>query len=543
MRTRDLTPMMDLLEGLACVGGVRPGAEEREWLLTTGATSDDEESGWLLTDHDWVCSVLPAKNHLDLLRETAIRDPLYRFHLDVLVSQVLQAVARSERWARFEELMSGPFLYFAPRFVQLLELASLVTGVDRRELTESSWAALAVQVERADAEVFTAWDGLLWGRVKGGAAAIFPNLTDLYAPLARRAVNVNSSKTNLAATELRLLEDLVSNSRVGEGVFFTEDDRVSVKSLQDIGLPVRVWPPGGGAERRMLAGLVAPVRFATGSGESGRRVDGAILPCVARETFEHVAGAQAGRSRTNPSEGIWSVWDSIRNQASGLFLGSLGFVPRKGDWPRLGSDVPVAPSGAEVPLLESIKIADKKSPEADESVRVLAKHVVFGLIIQVLVIEALDRELNKESLTLTPPQDHKVDDVVNSTRVLYHPPSDPSSGEKNDLPAYNLGDFGEVMREVAGDLNIVGVPEPFKGGGCEPWPTALNLLWHAGVVTPRHYGWGLSEEVLDRLHGGGLMKGVLRRGQDMRNAIHNSLRRMWEEKHRLSQVSRGGVNA
>lgn len=535
---------MASLEELACCGGLRFGVEGENWLLLTGASSEDRESGWLLADPDWVRSVLPASNELELLRRTAIRDPLYRFHLDVLVSQVLQAVARFERWARLEELLAGPFLSFAPRFLQLLKMASTFNSVDSRELTDSSWAMLARQVEGMDADTFLAWDDLLWGQAHGGASAIFPILTDLYAPLVERAINVNSIIEALDARAEQLLAHLIAYGRTSEGVFLSGDDQHMVEILCQKGLPIRIWNRQEGAERRSLAGIVAPIRLISVITPPEQRLDGTVLSCVDRDTLGSSALVHADKDRPKClREGIWSAWETGRGPVATESLASLGFVSRIVGWPRTKEEVPEAPPGASVPPLESIKITERRSQEADQALALLGRHVLFGFMLQVFLIEALDRELNKETLILAPPQDHKVDDIVNATVVLYRPSVEMAGEEKSALPEYNLGDFGEVMERVAADIGILGVPEPFTIRRHEPWPAALQLMWSAGLVTPKHYGWAIDEEILDRLHGGGLMTGVLRRGQDLRKEVHASLYKLWEEKHRAVQDRREAVSA
>jgi hypothetical protein len=71
------------------------------------------------------------------------------------------------------------------------------------------------------------------------------------------------------------------------------------------------------------------------------------------------------------------------------------------------------------------------------------------------------------------------------------------------------------------------------------WSNALSLLRAAGVVVGRHYGWAIDEAVLDRLHGGGLMTGVLRRGRDMRDRIREELRLLWDEANRRARRLEG----
>jgi hypothetical protein len=173
-----------------------------------------------------------------------------------------------------------------------------------------------------------------------------------------------------------------------------------------------------------------------------------------------------------------------------------------------------------------------KSPEVEQSLLLLSQHILFGFLIQLLLVDALDRELGQETLTLMPPMDQKVENIEFATHVFYRPAPDAGAGDDVALPAYDLGGLDDVLRMVAEKFGIRGAPLMFGSENNSAWSNALALLRTAGVIVGKHYGWAIDEAVLDRLHGGGLMTGVLRRGRDMRDRIREELRLLWDEADR-----------
>src|SRR5881397_419788 len=121
MRPEDIEQVLPTLETLATHGGARPVSDHVAWLRSVGAAVASPGTDWAVPSSTWLEAATPARDRLDVLRRTVIRDPGYRAHLDLALSSVLFAIGITERWRRFEELVRGPFLIFAPRFVQLLE--------------------------------------------------------------------------------------------------------------------------------------------------------------------------------------------------------------------------------------------------------------------------------------------------------------------------------------------------------------------------------------------------------------------------------------
>src|SRR5271166_6401260 len=139
MRPESITSVERSLEDLSRLGGIVSSFPYSHWLRTVGAVQGRLDSDWLYTDSNWLVVVTPALGPLDLLRRTAVLDTQYGFHLDVLLAQVLQTIGSTARWSRFEDLMFGQLLPFAPRFVQLLGQAAAATHKNPRDLASDDW--------------------------------------------------------------------------------------------------------------------------------------------------------------------------------------------------------------------------------------------------------------------------------------------------------------------------------------------------------------------------------------------------------------------
>jgi hypothetical protein len=165
---------------------------------------------------------------------------------------------------------------------------------------------------------------------------------------------------------------------------------------------------------------------------------------------------------------------------------------------------------------------------------------VFGFWLQLFLIDALDRELGAETVVIAPPPGRR-EGAEPEARAFYTPVPD-SPRQRKDLPSYDLGSVEEVLPHLAEAVGVATVPLPRTEGRRGVWTTALGMLARAGLVVLDRGRWGLAPEVLDRLHGGGLMAGVLRRGQEMRRRIHESMRSLWENARALSSAEEEGSN-
>ena len=89
-------------------------------------------------------------------------------------------------------------------------------------------------------------------------------------------------------------------------------------------------------------------------------------------------------------------------------------------------------------------------------------------------------------------------------------------------------------------LGRVGIAQAAATFACDGdlqfrWSAAVRLV-SVGLVTlsPLKDRWTLHSDVLDRLHGGGLMSGVLRRGKVVRDRIRGHLLNSWSAANDLN---------
>ena len=314
--------------------------------------------------------------------------------MDLLVASVLQAVARAQRWVRLEELLQGPFAFFAHRFVQLLEWGSDRFGCRAHELTELSWSALDSAISGPAGTIFENWDRYLWGDVAGGAVALFPILEKTFAPLAGKSVTVHAAAESLEERDEQLLALLIEKARLSEGVAVRDEWIGPVDKLRQLGLPLRIWANSAPLQP-MLAGLVGSVRFLVPPYDPLQADGFPVL--TARKASGN--GQVVRLDRDGPEiaqEGLWTIADE-----GGRGLAFLSIDLATGRWPT-ESDVLPAPEELSVPGLESLRAVTRprsQSAEADQALQRLGRHLLYGPLLQMLLIEALDRELGYETLT------------------------------------------------------------------------------------------------------------------------------------------------
>jgi len=187
--------------------------------------------------------------------------------------------------------------------------------------------------------------------------------------------------------------------------------------------------------------------------------------------------------------------------------------------------------------------ARRESPEVDEALQALTNHVLFGFLLQLLLVEALDRELGEETLILAPPTDRRVDDIEGATHVFYRPrPATTGDGTSIRQDSYDLGTLDSVFAELAKAVGIRKIVYAFRGTDLGPWSRALRLMRSAELVVGLYDRWSIAPHVLDRLHGGGMMTSVIRRGRQFRDRLHSELYLMWTVRHnaaRMGEVQHG----
>jgi hypothetical protein len=232
-----------------------------------------------------------------------------------------------------------------------------------------------------------------------------------------------------------------------------------------------------------------------------------------------------------PKEGLWSV-----AERSSPVWGYLGLDLSAGRWPHAGEVLRV-PEGARVPGLEALRAVSRprsQSADADEALHLLGRHLVFGTLLQLFLIEALDRELGHESVTIAAPPGLP-GEAEPLARILYEPPAEGESAAESRPAVHDLGAFEDVVGTLARGLGVEAAPLAYAGEGHGPWSAALWLLRAAGVVCKERGRLQLAPEVVDRFHGGGLMSGLLRRGRALRRRLHQALRGLWEEAGRRAR--------
>jgi hypothetical protein len=239
MRPSELDRLLPTLERLATYGGARPDASLAGWLRTVGAVAISPESDWAVPTTSWLDCATPANDALDLLRRTAVRDPGYRAHLDLVLASVLHTIGIAERWKRFEELIQGSLQPFSPRFVQLLEWLEGWTGTTSRALNGRVWLEAEALVAGPDAQSFSSWDATLWG-ASGNVSTVFALLQDHYIPLIAQPVHLCLDVLQIDQSSEQLLIALVEATRRTEGVLVSASQRDTVRVLLGIGVPLRV---------------------------------------------------------------------------------------------------------------------------------------------------------------------------------------------------------------------------------------------------------------------------------------------------------------
>ena len=531
MRPQSISEIKETLLDLARLGAVPSATPYSLWLRVVGAIQSNQDANWLYTDRTWLRTATPASGPLDLLRRTAVLDPHYRFHLDVLVAEVLQTIASTARWNRFEELIFGPLLHFAPRFVQLLESAASTLRTSPADLSASSWQQLAEQVEGKDGGTFHAWDCELWGDVPGGAAALFPVLVDAYVPLRRHGCTVAADQHAVDDSTAQLLAGLIERAKNGEGISAEVELEPRLRILLGLGLPIRMWIPDGAVmDRRPIVGLVEPVRLAWHGNLRGYP-EGSPLTGVDKAHLRTAAVDQG--PETGPDVLTEGFWSAVENSVSAVAFPGLCLSE---DWP---TTRPNAPVWSQIPSSKDfggVDVARKGSVEVDQALFMLARHLLFGLLLQIFLLESLDRELGHESLALAPP----VQDGLagfRTVQVFYRPTQEQGPDvEQQMLPAYELGSFESVLDSISKGLGIMPAGLTFDGDGDGFWSTAAGLLASLNIVTlsASKDRWILHATYLDRLHGGGLMAGVLRRGKNVRDRIRGHLHHLWSAANDLN---------
>ena len=524
MRPTDILSLGEVLESLAQHGAVQPEATTGLWLRSVGAVHPDSSGLWLFADRHWLRHVLPAADKIDLIRRTAIRDPLYHFHLDTMLAEVLEAIGRGARWQRLEGLLFGSLMGFSSRFVQLLELAKESLPYAQSGL---DWVSLHHNFEGDNAGVFAEWDKHLWADVPGGPAALFPVLAELYVPFFTSPVNVHAELHALQCQPTAILASVVECAKNGESHLVDLELQPQLKLLYKLGLPIRCWQPESTSpDRRLRVGLIAPVRLLSAENPP-KSLEGTVVVPLDRSSLKQCLAQ-------NPIDDTCycRVREFLSKQESSAQRFAFPGLSFSEGWPE--RSVP-APPGAQLPSatdLRGMALSKKRSPGVDTALQMLADQVVYGLLLQILLLEALDRELGQDSLLLAAPRAEVDGGQVIHAKIFYRPTQGIGpQGEKMLPPAYELGDLECVMDQVSRTLGIEAAGFTYVGQGLGFWTSAILALKQIGILAlaDSRDRYSLTLEVLDRLHSGELMSRVIRKGQQVRDSIRACLNGMWGE--------------
>jgi len=118
-------------------------------------------------------------------------------------------------------------------------------------------------------------------------------------------------------------------------------------------------------------------------------------------------------------------------------------------------------------------------------------------------------------------------DIDNGTpemRLFYRPRSG-AAGSSVRREMVELGALGDVMDGITKRLGLEKSYMPYSTGE-SPWSFALRLMRTADMIQGGHERWTLAGHILDKLHSGGLMTRVIRRGHEFRERLHAALTEM-----------------
>lgn len=516
-RPHDIEQLATVVDRLVTCGGARVPKSTAAYLQYIGVACGDERNEWVWPNPAFIERALPANDASDLLRRAAVRDPRYRLHVDLAMFSVIHAVAVSERWKRLEDLLFGQCRSVSPRLLQLMHW---ISGLANEPIHKVASKRISEALLRCDDPVFGHWDSRLWGEGRG-LTDLFPLLLDLYVPLQGQPIHVTGSDE----INSELLASLIHAAVEGEGLLLPADQLDDVKSLQSQGVPLFSGLHSDGRIHALLVGAVeleCEPKSSCGELTDSHRIV--------------TSAARSSRVISQPSAApMWSVSER------GELFAPVSIGTDESRWPN--QPMADAPPWHQLPGADLISTAAKRrkdSQDADAAVLEIAKHPLYGFLLQLFLLEALDRELGEETLALALPQNRKLETVDDwaDTSVLYRPRDESSDdGEPKDQDGFLvLGSLDEVVPIIGRELGIKGIATPYHSSDM-PWSRAVYLMSTAGLVDGRPQNWRLTITtfILDRLHSGSLMKDVIRGGRSFRDQMHMVFSELWKQKTRVEE--------
>ncbi len=479
-RPNTLERLSEILVTLATEGRIPANGTFAHWLQAIGVGNviGDE----LHAREEWVCSTFPVKDRRDLMRQTAFRDPDYRHHLDMSLGQVLVRMGRDDRLAKVEKYLTKQLSRFAPRFTHLLCQMEKELG---QTTPSSDGAAFS---GREDGDQFAGWDNDLFGAVLGGAAQRFPLIAEIYGPQASSPVYVNATSYDMDDEQYDLLAALIHSATERNGVALSEQQRTAVNSVRRRAcLPIRVWDSTEYASVR--AACISPIVLIASKSQSHMNWDRCTVP--GRLSRELITGGVDTSAVTTPGEDIWAVID--KRQRAGAYPGFNIYDPH----------------------FNTREMLLSKSPDL---LAWLSRHRLFGLLFQFFVIEAFDRELADDSITVLPVGSSRQPERVD---VYFRP--DGAEGRYAII-----GSLDDVLTTAAQHLGMYTPPRLWSDSSFSLWSKALLALLDAKVISFQSGEYLLEKTVFDECHSRDHMQAILRRGRDIRDEIKVALRAMYQ---------------
>jgi hypothetical protein len=492
-RPDTLDLILPLLTRLALDGPLRIDEPAAHWMEAVGI--GDWVGDSLVARADWLASAFPARGERDLLRRVAFLDPAYRLHLDILLGRVLVSMARDQRMAKVEEYLTGQLSPIAPRLAYLLGQPEFAG-----EWPDSSALDLRL-LGRGLAKVFLEWDRALFGDVLGGPNQRFPVIADIYGPLAGMPVQVRADELEMTLEERELAADLIHAGWDRQGVYLAETEaRVLHQLVERTCLPLRMWSQTN--EGSILAACIGPVLLLVKSGTPTAPERRSRCPVPGELPRELVQGRVVPTLEPLSAGDLWGIVDESReSRNTPLFPGSTIFD-------RDGTTKPVF----------DLRDAGYLSR--------LAGHPFYGLLLQFLVIEAFGRELGDESITILPvgSPDHpeRID-------VYYRPLG-------TDAPPSPLGTLDDVFDAMIRRWGLCTLKKLWEQSPYRTWSQSLLALQQARVIAYHAGEYILSRSVFDDCHGGIHMQAVLRRGQLIRDRMHEALLGQYQGKASVTRT-------
>ena len=526
LRPAAIDELPTVLERLVSYGGAMVPEPWRQWLTCVGAARPAESSGWMTPNRRWLHDVLPVKDSDTLIRRTAIRDPLYRLHLDICLASVIHAIGVAGRWQRLEDVVLGPCRKLAPRVLQLLNWQASHTNKPPGQVSQADWGLAEESVLNGCRDSFRCWDTLLWGETRG-AGDLFQLFQDLYLPIADQPVHFDSVFLSGMPADTPFLQDAVLAASDGDGLVSSNETAPTVQRLQDCGVPIRRATANGS---HAVAFLVLPVTISLDQPPQDRS-DTSTVPA-------RVPNAARRSTAIEPQENVlcFSLWRQFENNANTIVFASI--QAKDSRWP---DDVsPDRPDWLPLPglhVLSQSSFPVTASPDVEPAVLQLAEHPFYGMLLQLLLLEALDRELGEETLILAPPLGRKVENIEAATRLLYRPREDVTNREETRKRRFlALGGLDQAVGQLARHLGVSTVAAIGDWSSSAAWSRALALMHTAQLIVGRHDRWELATHFIDRLHSGILMKDVIRRGRAVRDRMHAVLSGMWHDTARAGTM-------